>query len=80
MATLSIDHVIFGKVDGHVDVVVRLSEAATQTVTVDYATQADALSDRSSHIPASGTLVFVPGEAATQVVRVPAAPNADVGG
>ena len=68
MATISVQDVTVGEGDGHVDVLVSLSEAVNNTVTVGYAT-ASYTADTNDYGSLSGTLSFSPGET-SKVVRI----------
>jgi Ca2+-binding RTX toxin-like protein len=72
MATLIVDHAVVGEADGYVDIVVRLLDAGTLPVTVNYATDdvsAIYYGTGQDYTRTTGTLTFAAGET-TKTVRV----------
>jgi Ca2+-binding RTX toxin-like protein len=72
MATLIVDHAVVGEADGYIDIVVRLLDAGTLPVTVNYATDdtsAIYYGSGSDYTYTTGTLTFAAGET-TKTVRV----------
>ena len=68
-AWISVEDVFVDESDGHVQVVVRLSEPALQTVTVAYRTVEETASDNGyDYVAVQGTLSFVPGETVKAVL------------
>jgi Ca2+-binding RTX toxin-like protein len=67
---ISVADLVVSEGDGFVDVVVTLSDAGTNTVTVNYATQDVSADDGGfDYTAASGTLTFAPGET-SKTVRI----------
>ncbi|WP_127996246.1 Calx-beta domain-containing protein [Piscinibacter defluvii] len=69
MAYLSVDHVVVGEGSQFVDIVVRLVDPGTETVSVNFATQNGTAASGTDFVGRSGTLTFLPG-VTTQVVRI----------
>ena len=70
LPTISIDNVTVNETDGLATFTVTLSNASTQPITVDYATEDNSATSGSDYIPQSGTLTFAPGTT-TQTITVP---------